>query len=98
MDCRISLLPKEKLRGGMGQSLPLIPTCAAGGQVPNVLQPWEQRGSVTVLRHSVSHLALCCGAHASAAASSAAGRGALGHIPVWKEVRWKERFIKERLD
>lgn len=81
----------------MQESLPVIPASATGVQVPDVLQSWEHRGSTTALTHPVSHLALCCRAHASTAASSAAGEVLLSHITAWKGVRWKERFIKEGL-
>jgi len=80
----------------MREPLPAIPASATAAQVSDVLQPWEHQGSVAALMHSVSHHALCCRAHTSAAASSAAGSGAgLSHHCV--EGSEVERFIKEGL-
>lgn len=61
MDCSMSVLPKESLRGGMEESFSVIPTCWADVQTPSVLQPWEHQGWVTALMLSTSHLALCWG-------------------------------------
>lgn len=92
MDCRITILPKESLRGGTEESLSVILTCWADVQAPSVLQPWEHWGCMTALMLSTSHLALCCRARVRAAAPSAAGEVLVSHTIVWKEVRWTERF------
>lgn len=93
MDCRISLQPSENVRGGMGESLPVIPTY----RYPVRSSPGGTKQHNSAYALLFLTLLFAAGPTQVRLHSQLQEEVLGSHIAVWKEARWKERFIKEKL-